>query len=185
MRGQQTCPRYNIYLYHVNSKVGRQHTKASLPLSAHLWGHDVNDVATPPGSKSPSLLERWCGFFYVPQEQLSVSATMFGPYPRRLESRTVCRCYYKGSTFFYPECWPGPGLNSRPPAQKTGALPTELTMSSTSCNVKKASVLICWLNWFIFREVFAQRSLPPFESREMLLRASVYRLLLRNTKKVN
>ena len=26
MRGQQTCPRYNIYLYHVNSK----HTKASL-----------------------------------------------------------------------------------------------------------------------------------------------------------
>ena len=107
MRGQQTCPLYNMYLYHVNSKVGRQHTKVSLEavigsfmaLPTHP-SHYVNDVATPPGSKSPSLLERWCGFFYVPQEQISVSATIFGPYPRRLESLTVCRCHYKGSTFF-------------------------------------------------------------------------------------
>ena len=26
--------------------------------------------------------------------------TVFRPYPRRLESLTVCRCHYKGSTFF-------------------------------------------------------------------------------------
>ena len=26
--------------------------------------------------------------------------TVFRPYPRRLESRTICRCHYKGSTFF-------------------------------------------------------------------------------------
>ena len=26
-----------------------------------------------------------------------------------------------------PECWSGRGLNLRPPAQQTGALPTELT----------------------------------------------------------
>ena len=70
MRGQQTCPLYNIYLYHVNSKVGCQHTKASLAAAIGSFmslpthpSHDVNDVATPPGSKSPSLLERWFGFF--------------------------------------------------------------------------------------------------------------------------
>lgn len=66
-------------LYHVNSKVGRQHTKVSLEavigsfmaLPTHP-SHYVNDVATPPGSKSPSLLERWCGFFYVPHKNRSV-----------------------------------------------------------------------------------------------------------------
>ena len=26
--------------------------------------------------------------------------TVFHPYPRRLESLTICRCHYKGSTFF-------------------------------------------------------------------------------------
>ena len=26
--------------------------------------------------------------------------TVFCPYPRRLESLTICRCHYKGSTFF-------------------------------------------------------------------------------------
>ena len=58
--------------------------------------------------------------------------TVFRPYPRRLESRTVCRCDYKGSTFFSvifkdPECWSGRGSNPWPPALQTGALPTELT----------------------------------------------------------
>ena len=27
--------------------------------------------------------------------------TLFRPYPRRLESLTICRCHYKGSTFFW------------------------------------------------------------------------------------
>ena len=56
MRGQQTCPLYNIYLYHVNSKVGRQHTKASLAAAIGSFmslpthpSHYVNDVATRPG----------------------------------------------------------------------------------------------------------------------------------------
>ena len=34
MRGQQTCPLYNITYQHVNSKLGRQHTKA--PLAAPI-----------------------------------------------------------------------------------------------------------------------------------------------------
>ena len=56
--------------------------------------------------------------------------TVFCPYPRRLESLTICRCHYRGRTFLSvifkdPECWSGRGLNSRPPAWQTGALPTE------------------------------------------------------------
>ena len=57
--------------------------------------------------------------------------TGFRPYPRRLESLTICRCRYKGSTFFSvilnSECWSSRGLNPRPPVRQTGALPTELT----------------------------------------------------------
>ena len=45
---------------------------------------------------------------------------VFRPYPRRLESLTVRRCHYKGSTvlsplgsyFKDPECWSDRGLNS-------------------------------------------------------------------------
>ena len=52
---------------------------------------------------------------------------VYRPYPRRLESLTICRHHYKGSTFssVNPECWSGRGLNPRPPARLT--LPTELT----------------------------------------------------------
>ena len=31
-------------------------------------------MATPPGSTSPTLFKQWCGFFYIPQEQISESA---------------------------------------------------------------------------------------------------------------
>jgi len=47
--------------------------------------------------------------------------TVFRPYPRRLESLTVCRCNGKAALspqlFKDSECWPGWGLNPRPPAQ--------------------------------------------------------------------
>ena len=58
--------------------------------------------------------------------------TVFRPYPRRLESLTICRCHYKGSTFLSvifkdPEYWFSRGLTARPPARQTGALPTQPT----------------------------------------------------------
>ena len=37
------------------------------------------------------------------------------------------RQHFLLSYFKDPECWSGQGLNPRPPAQQTGALPTELT----------------------------------------------------------
>ena len=91
------------------------------PHSVYLWAycthptHNVNDVwrfAKPPGSTSSTLFEQWRGFFYVPQEPdkwkcCETGSTVFRPYPRRLESLTVRRCHYKGSTFFSVilSCW--------------------------------------------------------------------------------
>ena len=56
--------------------------------------------------ESPLLfLNNGVGSFTSHKNQISVSAvrrdlTVFRPYPRRLESLTVCRCHYEGSTFF-------------------------------------------------------------------------------------
>ena len=62
---------------------------------------------------------------------------VFHPYPRRLESLIICRCHYKGSTFFSvikdPECWSSRGMNLRPPTWQTGALPTKLTRRQFNC----------------------------------------------------
>ena len=63
-------------------------------------------MATPPGSTSPILFEQWRGFFYIQQEQITEIAVR-----RDLrffviirvnwkDSVTICRCHYKGSTFF-------------------------------------------------------------------------------------
>ena len=113
MRGQQMSPLNNVY-QHVNSKLGRQHTWAPLAAAFHLFAYcahstnNVNDawkLATPTESTSPTIFEQWCGFFYVPQEPgkckcCETGPTVFRPYPRRLESLTICRCHYKGSPFF-------------------------------------------------------------------------------------
>ena len=139
-------PSYNIF-QHVNNKFGRKHTK--VPLAAALspfmillyppnpWCErcDVWRLTTTPGFTSPTLFEQWCGFFYVPQEPdncncCETAPTVFRPYPKRLESLTVCRHHYKGCTFFLvkdPEYWSGRGSNPLPPAQQTGALQTEPT----------------------------------------------------------
>ena len=50
----------------------------------------------------PYSLRRVCGFFNVPQIYYMARAcetgpTVYRPYPRRLESQTVCRCYTKAA----------------------------------------------------------------------------------------
>ena len=57
--------------------------------------------------------------------------TVYHPYPRRLESLTICRCYYKAALspqlFKDPKCWSGRSLNPRPLAWQSDAQPTDPT----------------------------------------------------------
>ena len=74
-------------------------------------------LATPLDSTIPNLFEQWCAFFYVPQKPAKwkcceTGPTVFPPYPRILESPTVCRCHYtktalSSQLFKDPECWSG------------------------------------------------------------------------------
>ena len=67
------------------------------------------------------------GFFNIPYYLVSnkgyeMGPQVYSPYPRRLESVTICECNYKGSTFSTVTCilrprvlvWPE--LSSQPPA---------------------------------------------------------------------
>ena len=62
----------------------------------------IRKTATAPGSPYSFRIVR--GFFYVPQNyqhsrNCETGPPAYRPYPRRLESLTICRWYYKGSTF--------------------------------------------------------------------------------------
>ena len=46
----------------------------TLSVSLQITHPAQERLTTPPGSTSPTLFEQWCGFFYVPQEQISESA---------------------------------------------------------------------------------------------------------------
>ena len=78
-----------------------------------------------------------------------VLCTVFRPYPRRLESLTICRCLITKAAlspqlFKDPECWSGWGLNPRPPARQTGALPTEPTRRQ--CKLRMSLIMASGLS---------------------------------------
>ena len=72
------------------------------------------------------------GFFNVPYYLISkkgyeTGPPVYSPYPRRLESLTICGCNHKGSTFSSVILRPlvRPELNSRPSACQPNVQPTE------------------------------------------------------------
>ena len=64
----------------------------------------ISRLTTTPGSTTPTLYEQCVGSLTSHSinigKDCETGPTVFRPYPRRLESLTICRCHYKGSTFF-------------------------------------------------------------------------------------
>ena len=62
-------------------------------------------TATTLGTSFPTLL-KWCVGYLTSNMELmdmegicTMGPKVYSPYPRRLESLTICWCYYKGTTF--------------------------------------------------------------------------------------
>ena len=64
----------------------------------------ISRLTTTPGSTTPTLYEQCVGSLTSHSinigKDCETGPTVLRPYPRRLESLTICRCHYKGSTFF-------------------------------------------------------------------------------------
>jgi len=96
-----------------------------------------------------------CGFFndtcghFKHGRYCETGPTVY-PYPRRLESPTICYCYYKGSTYFSVILRPwGP---AGPPAWQPDAQPSEPSVRGWSDSSKSIKLLIL-LTLFIIQPV--------------------------------
>ena len=123
-------------------EVGRQHVKAlqAAAISPYLTSPTppipLQRKATTPGTSCPTLFEQCVGSLTSHIELINMEGicetqpTVYSPYPRRLESVTICWCNYKGSTFYSvilrPWVMVRPESNSRPPAWQPDAHLTKL-----------------------------------------------------------
>ena len=87
-------PTFYFYFYYITSQSLHSITRRIR----------ISRLTTTPGSTTPTLYEQCVGSLTSHSinigKDCETGPMVFRPYPRRLESLTICRCHYKGSTFF-------------------------------------------------------------------------------------
>ena len=68
-------------------------------ITVGFTGASRTEQNTTPGTTSLTFFRTVCGFFNVPHQCCETGPPAYRPYPRRLESLTICKCHCKGSTF--------------------------------------------------------------------------------------
>ena len=147
MRRQQRCPlTIHLNMWTVSSDVSLQRRHWQPP-SIHLWAYcnppspwcewcDAWRLTTKPGSTSPTLGDGWDGTYGFS----SLSGLESQPF-----ADVITKAALTSQLFKDPECWFSRGSNPWPPAQQTGALPTEPTRllkrteRSLTCTYSKSS----------------------------------------------
>ena len=108
-------------LYMVHTLFTGSHYDHEVDLSLQITHPAQERLATPPGSTSPLFSNSGVGSFTFHKNRIRKSAMR-----RNLRfADVITKAALSSQLSKDPECWSGGGLNSRPSAQQTSALPTD------------------------------------------------------------